>query len=425
MKINAFLTLVLCTVCLNLQILAGDFKNLTIYDAGVAEVTEERTIELQTGINQITWRSLMPSADLRTVRVTVENAQVVRQDVTFDGADVKNQKTPVLHLVVENKGAAGARRVLVDYLAPNMSWDNNYAMVLDTAAVGAPPTSARLDSWFSVFNNTGIDLNADSIDLIAGEISLIKQNQSYNEDSNYTAQYNVNVNTSVSEVVTATAPTSQFNAFSRFRIGSDLSLTANKTVSRFPLFQQAKLQIVQRNAFENEYNAQTVGRNGFVLLPRGLAVRLVGTNPTRDAMPAGVVTVYSKTPDGFAQVVGQDRIQLTPPNGDFTVSQGRSSTLFGTRRILDRRVVNFKDEDGDTEDKLVTKIEITLTNRSSQPAEAFVREGIENYDDNQWEIAASSIAREQWERLGTNSMQTKITVPANGKITINYTVECR
>ncbi|MBC7929323.1 MAG: hypothetical protein H7Z38_02050, partial [Rubrivivax sp.] len=36
----------------------GTSAHLTIYDAGVAEFLEERTIELQTGTNRIEWRSL-------------------------------------------------------------------------------------------------------------------------------------------------------------------------------------------------------------------------------------------------------------------------------------------------------------------------------------------------------------------------------
>jgi hypothetical protein len=69
----------------------------------------------------------------------------------------------------------------------------------------------------------------------------------------------------------------------------------------------------------------------------------------------------------------------------------------------------------------VTKVEVAVTNRGSQPAEAYVREGIERYEGNQWKIVDSSTPSE---RLGANTVQFKVSMPAGGKTTIVYTVEC-
>src|ERR1700748_2593222 len=109
----------------------GAATHLSVYDAGVAEFLEELTVELQPRVNQIEWRSLMPKAFVRTFRVTAEDADVVRQDVTYDGAEVRSLRSPVLHLVLQNRGPAGPRRVQVDYLAPDLSWQNDYSLVLD------------------------------------------------------------------------------------------------------------------------------------------------------------------------------------------------------------------------------------------------------------------------------------------------------
>jgi hypothetical protein len=212
------------------------------------------------------------------------------------------------------------------------------------------------------------------------------------------------------------AEVSSLSAFNRFSLGQDISLNADTLISRFPIFQRARLAIVQRNVFENAHEAQTLGRGGFILLPRGLEVRLVARNSASSPMAAGMVTIYQRT-GTLNQIVGQDRISFTPQNGEFSVTQGRSATVFGTRRILDRHVV----KDGNGRDKLVTRIEVVLTNRGTRPAEAFVREGIERYDDNQWKIVESSSPSEL---LGGNTVQFKVQVPASGKTTIVYTVEC-
>lgn len=404
-----------------LALAQGQSSHVTVYDAGFAEFLEERTVELQTGLNHIEWRGLMPRALLRTLRVTADDAEVVRQDVTYDGPQVSNQATPVLRLVLRNRGAAGPRRVQVDYLAPGLSWRGDYSLVLDPTAGGAPPTAATLDAWVSLFNQTGADVRAGTLDLIAGEVALLTGGGGYRDDD---AVSNVAQMAGPADVLAREATgagSAPLSAFTRFRLGRDLTVNANTSVSRHPLFQRARLAVTERLVFENEHNAQTVGRGGFVLLPRGLEVRLVSKNPTDASMPAGQITIYARD-GGVAQIVGQDRVPLTPPGGDFSVSQGRSSTVFGTRRVLERRQIEYRSEEGSTRYRLVTRVEVVLTNRGSREAEAFVREGVEQFGDNQWKVLESSAPSE---RLGANSLQFRVRVPAGGQTTVSYTVETR
>jgi hypothetical protein len=400
----------------------GAAAHLTVYDAGVAEVLEERAVELQPGLNQVEWRSLMPKAVVRTLRVTAEDAEVVRVDVTYDGVEVRGQRSPVLRLFIQNRGRAGARKVQVDYLAPDISWRGDYSLLLGETANGAPPTAGTLDSWVSLYNQTGTDVRGGTVDLVAGEVALLTGDGSSRGDYDDRARNIAQSSSTENEVMAlVSAEASGLSAFSRFRLGRDIALNANAPVSRLPLFQRARLAVTQRNVFENEHGTQTLARGGFVLLPRGLEVRLVSKNPTDASMPAGQVTIYATT-GGPAQVVGQDRIPLTPPGGEFSVTQGRSSTLFGTRRVLERRQVEYKNQDGSTRYKIVTRVEVVLTNRGALEAEAFVREGVEPYGDNQWAILEPSAPAE---RLAANTFQMKVRVPGGRATTVTYTVETK
>lgn len=425
--IASLLTTLLLTTCFFLpeakaQSSNFELANLTIYSAGIGEFLEARTVDLQPGLNTIVWRSLMPRANIRTVRVLADDAEVVRQDVTYDGPQVNNEKSPVLHLVIRNQGAGGRKRVQVDYLAPNVSWLADYSLVLEPTASGAPPTSAILDSWVSLNNYTGVDMSIGTVDLVAGEIALLPEGGGSNRNE-YAAQAQMNVALD-GEVsysgASSNAEVSNLSAFNRFKLGDNISLNANAVINRFPIFQRARLAIVQRNIFENTYEAQTLGRGGFILLPRGLEVRLVAKNTAPAPMAAGLVTIYQRT-GALAQIVGQDRISFTPQNGEFSVTQGRSATIFGTRRVLERRVINYRDGENNSRDKLFTRIEVVISNRGALAAEAFVREGIERYDDNRWKVVESSVPAEP---LGANTVQFKLSVPAGGKTTLIYTVEC-
>lgn len=402
----------------------NDFARLTVY-SGIAEFTEERTIDMQPGLNTIQWRSLMPKAYIRTIRVVAEGVDLVREDVTYDGPEVQGQKSPVLHLILQNKGAAGPKRVQVDYLAPGINWGADYALVLDTPASGAPPTVAALDSWVAIYNSTATDLSADALDVVAGDVSFVQDGATYGRND-YNSQRvvqtaNMYAGDDANEVpVEATAEVGSLSAFARIGVGRGVAIDANTAVARFPLFQRARLAVEQRNVFENSYSNQTFGRGGFTLLPAGLEVRIVTKNSSGVPMPAGTVTLYSST-SGVAQIVGQDRIGLTPKDGEFSVSQGRSTTLLGTRKIVERREIPYRLGD-DTRTRLVTKIEVTVMNRGGLEAETYIREGVEPFRDNQWTVVESSTPSE---RLGANLMQFKVKVPAGGKTTVTYTVETK
>lgn len=393
--------------------------HLTVYDAGVAELLEERTMQLQPGINQVEWRSLMPKAFLRTLRVTVDGAEVMRQEVTYDGAEVRTQRTASLRLVLNNRGSARAARVRVDYMVPDLSWNGDYSLVLGSTATDVPPTTGTLDAWVSLLNETATDVRAGTVDLVAGEIALLVTGNGPSRREAYALNVSQNLGTVGDADGVARDAAAGLGAFSRFRLGHDITLNSNVPISRHPLFQGTRLTLVERHVFENEFGEQTLARGGFVLLPRGLEVRVVGRNPTDAAMPAGQLTVYASQ-DGVPQVVGQDRVPLTPAGGDFSVALGRSTTLFGTRRVLERREVQYT-VDGRTRDRLITRVEVVLTNRGSQPAEAFVREGVEPNGENQWTLQSSVDA----ERLSANTFQVKVLVPARGTTTVGYTIETK
>lgn len=420
--IIALFALVFCSLRTRSVEASDTVSHLTVYDAGIGEFLEERTVELQSGINTIEWRSLMPKAYLTTIRVIAENADVIRQYVTHDGVEIRNEKSPVLHIVIQNKGASGSRRVQIDYLAPDLDWRNDYSLVLDPTSGGAPPTSATLDSWVTINNKTGTDIAAGTVDLVAGEIALLLGDRSYPRREIEVAQNALNVGGFASATPgEPLAEVSGLSAFSRFRLGNNITMNANAPVNRFPLFQKTPINVVQRNVFENEHSTQTLARGGFILLPRGLEVRLVARNTTGMAMPAGQATIYART-DNLAQVVGQDRIALIPANGEFGLTQGKSSTVFGTRRILERRQVEYNNPQDRRREKLMTRVEVVLTNRGPLAVEAYVRDGVEPFAENQWTVVESSATAE---KLGANSVQFKVQVPAGGKTAVTYTLETK
>ena len=393
-------------------------RHMAIFDANMAEFLEERTLDLQAGLNNVEWRSLMPQAVIGTLRVIGEQVSVVRQDVSFDGTEVRNQKSPVLHLVLQNNGAAGPRKVQVDYLAPNLSWKGDYSLVLGPPVRGGAPADMLLDGWVSVRNETGMDVCAEAVDLVAGDVQLLagRSGGAREYSANAQAAYAPSAPSSAED---AGAEVAGLSVFTRLGLGRNIAIPANSLIARFPLFQRLKLPVEQRNIFENDAREQTLGRGGFMLLPRGLEVRLVSRNDSPSLLPAGIVTVYAQD-GGLAQVVGQDRIPITPVGADFSVTQGRSNVLQGTRKVIDRR--EEPDPAARNHMKLVTRVEVVIANRGGDAAPAFVREGVENWGYGEWTLTETTHPQQ---KLGDRMMEFRVQVPANGSVKIAYTIEIR
>lgn len=397
--------------------------HLTIYEAGLAGVVEEREVDLQPGLNTIEWRSLLPGAQLATVRVTAKDCEVIRQDVTLDGPEIRGGRTPVLHLTVRSKERA-ARRVQVSYLAPSMDWGAEYTLLLPPGSEEASVVDAELGGWISVFNRTGADLVAGVATLVAGEVSLAEKGQQRDQGGYQVAYQQAYMSSgddgSSSALRDLGAKATGLSAFTRFDLGREIALAANAPVSRFPLLQEAHLLVEQRHVIESSYNQETLGEGAFTLRPRAVEVRLVAKNSTKKPLPAGLVTVFA-TAEGVPIVVGQDQIALTPVGGDFTVAQGRSSEVFATRRVTEREIVKASASASGYDDALETSVEVVVSSLKSIPLQVYVREEVESFRDGHWQILRSSPPA--GERLAKLKTEFKVDVPAGGETKLTYTVQ--
>jgi hypothetical protein len=392
--------------------------HLTIFDANLAEFLEERTLNLQSGSNAIEWRGIMPQTYVRTIRVTVGDGIIItRQDVTYDGPEVRNQKSPVLHLTVQNAGVSGPHKVQIDYLAPGLSWRGDYSLLLAQPVTSDSRSEMELDSWVTVQNDTGADICADSVDLVAGEVQLLLPGAGSSRTFTATSQV-ASPGSGVTVAGNDAAEVTSMSVFSRLRLGRNVAMAANVSNCRFPRFQRLKLPVETRYIFESEAAAQTLGRGGFMLSPRGLETRLVSRNNSKAPLPAGLVTSYSLDNE-VPQIVGQDQIPLTPVGADFSITQGRSNLIRGTRRVIDRKTVS--DASAINRTKLVTQVEIVVVNGGPKPAPAFIREAIEGYG-REWSVTESTHPHQ---KLGDRMIEFQFSVPANASISLVYTVESR
>jgi hypothetical protein len=129
-----------------------------------------------------------------------------------------------------------------------------------------------------------------------------------------------------------------------------------------------------------------------------------------DSLPAGYLRVLTADRNGTPQFIGEGRINDTPKGGDARITLGEAFDLRGHRE----RTTFTVDKNGRTLDE---GFRVTLTNASDSPRTVTVREHPQRW--RQWTLVSSSSKPSQ---QTTDTLEFKVTVPANGSATLDYAV---
>jgi hypothetical protein len=129
-----------------------------------------------------------------------------------------------------------------------------------------------------------------------------------------------------------------------------------------------------------------------------------------DSLPAGNLRVLSMDRNGTPQLIGSGRVNDTPKGSDAHITLGMAFDLRASRE----RTAFTVDKNGH---RLDEAFRITFTNAGDAPRVITVREHPQRW--RQWTLASSSIKPSA---QTTDTLEFKVTVPANGKATLDYAV---
>ena len=133
------------------------------------------------------------------------------------------------------------------------------------------------------------------------------------------------------------------------------------------------------------------------------------TNGLGMPLPKGRLRFYRRDDDGRLEFTGENIIDHTPANEDVRVYTGNAFDLVGERKRTDYRV----DSNGHTLDE---SFEIKLRNHKKQRVEIRVVEHL--YRGLNWTIVGAS---HKGRKTDSNTMEYRISVPANGEQVLTYT----
>lgn len=185
------------------------------------------------------------------------------------------------------------------------------------------------------------------------------------------------------------------------------------SVSQVPLYATRSVECERTSLYENGGGwvpPQPMISQDFVT--GGENTGIVSTLQFRafDSLPAGFLRVLTADRNGTPQFIGEGRINDTPKGSDARITLGQAFDLRGKRE----RTAFHVDKSGRTMDEA---FRITLTNAGDSPRTVTVREHPQRW--RQWTLASSS---SKPSAQTTDTLEFKVTVPANGKATLEYAV---
>ncbi|HWQ48092.1 MAG TPA: DUF4139 domain-containing protein [Methanosarcina sp.] len=277
---------------------------------------------------------------------------------------------------------AGERDLLISYLTGGLSWKANYIV-----KTNANYTEADVKSWVSMDNKTGTNFENAKLKLVAGNINRILTSQPRNLE--YKATF--------------AAPKSGFEGGTLFEyhlytLEKPANLKNNQ-IKQLSLLSADSMPVSKELVFDGQIDdkIRTIIHidNSEV---KGLGIPL----------PKGVIGVYGADSEGQLQFLGEDQIDHTPKDKEIKLTVGYSFDVTGKRIQTSYERI--------TSDLERTSYSIELNNSKSEAQDVTVVEHL----NGDWQILNSS---DKYEKIDAFTIEFRVSVPANDKKTVSYTVE--
>ncbi|WP_223668994.1 DUF4139 domain-containing protein [Kangiella shandongensis] len=305
-----------------------------------------------------------------------------------------------------NATRPGKHDIELSYQTEGMTWWSDYNVTY------SEDNNCQLDlsAWVSIINQSGASYNDAKLKLIAGDVnraqppSAVRRNQVVYEKA--------------AMADGAGFEEKSFFEYHLYTLGRPATLPDNST-KQLELFPAVKAidcnkELVFDASSQYGYGGlntnQNYGRNTQSDVNVYLRFNNSEDNNMGMPLPAGRIRVNQKDTDGSLEFIGEDIIDHTPKDEDVLIKMGNAFDIKGERKQIDYRV-NTKAR------TMSESFEITLKNHKAEDAKVVIRETL--YRWSQWEIGRKS---HDFTKQDARHIHFDVKVPANGEVTVNYTV---
>jgi len=302
---------------------------------------------------------------------------------------------------------AGEHETEVTYMTSGINWSANYVVLL-----AQDEESLDLDGWVTLDNRSGATYKDAKLKLIAGDIHRVPRVEVVKEALMYEAMPRA--------VPTPPVEEREFFEYHLYEVQRPVTIKDKQTkqiefvaasgvpVEKFFVYDGARgLRFWGYPQTDPSYGAQTGNTKVQVMLEFK-----TGEDGVDAELPRGTVRVYKEDVDGAHLLIGEDTIDHTPKDEQVRLYVGDAFDIVGERVQTDFKKLGDR--------ALEESYRITLRNHKDEDVEVRVAEHMFRWSE--WEIVVES---DEHEKLDAQTVEWRVTVPADGEAEVTYTVRYR
>jgi len=329
-----------------------------------------------------------------------DRIEVLRDDgiparVIFDKVPENLRASPTLSVVAQASRAVNAD-VSLSYLSRGLSWAADYVAVFDEKA-----GETSLQGWITLTNNSGTGFENARIQLIAGDINIV------NNEQQWWQRYNNSRAVPGARRAAGTESTDRARLadYYVYPIAQPTTLANNQTkqVSFLSAGRVRATKAYEQSFYSFSSLEEPVSAEVRVRFENSRAAGL------GEQLPSGVVRVYARDAQGQPQFVGEDRVGHTGAGSELALKIGEAfdvtvqPTLVSTRRVSARRTEYA--------------MQYLVRNARPEPVTVTIRQqGLWRFN----EVLQESVPGR---RNGANDLAWDVVVPANGESELRFTIQ--
>lgn len=313
--------------------------------------------------------------------------------------NLRDRPTLVINLHTPD---SGSQEMELSYLTGGLSWKADYV-----AELTAKDDKLDLNGWVTLTNQSGTAYRNAKLQLVAGDVNRVREEMNYAMDGRIPMP---------SAVAAPRMKEEGLFEYHLYTLDRPTTLSDNQTkqvallsASGVPV----RKELVLKGA--DYYYRSSVGDIG-QKLKVGVYVEFENKGHGLGVpLPKGIVRVYKKDSSGNAQFVGEDRIDHTPKNEKVRLKLGEAFDV-----TADKKQTDFQKLSGTSRYNYVFEeaFQMVLKNAKDEAVTVRVMEPIPG----DWEMLSESHTHA---KEAANTAVWNVTVPAEGKVTLNYRVKVK
>lgn len=311
----------------------------------------------------------------------------------FDSLPNNLRAAPTLTTQVANT-RSGKTDLELSYLTNGLSWKADYVAELSDGTLA-------LASWVTLNNNSQIDYNNATVQLVAGDVNQVQERP----------ERRVMAMKLEREAIFEDAAVENIGEYKLYTLPRKTTI-ANAQTKQVALFNASGVKVKENLIFEwtpiGRYTQQSTLED-----KTKARVELAMTNDKAHnlglAMPKGVVRVYQKDSQGRAQFIGEDRLDHTAEGEKISLNLGSSFDVSATRtQTTFKHLPKLGNQS-----RFNSAYAIEVNNAKDKAVTVILREQFAD----EWDINKSS---ESFTKLNASTIEWQLNIPAKSKKTLNF-----